>query len=194
MGKLLAKKAIHKMLENVGSGGKPMAMSKALAAVGYSPNYSKNPQAFLRTKSAQELLQEYLPDELIAQRHAELLDAGEVQHYLFPSIKEERKNSKGKKRGTEVKKNELTNDEIKIIVESVPGCRLIYVKRDWSGAWAFYSAPNTRSRKDAIDMAYKRKGDYAAEKVELTKRKYQDLSNADLVALENKLKNFLLKK
>lgn len=207
MGKILAKKAILKMAENVGNGGKPMAMSKALAAVGYSPSYSDNPQRFLRTKTAQELLEEYLPDELIAKRHSELLDAGEIQHYLFPSIKEtvveEEKEPqpnggalkrKKKKPAKHIKKMELTNEEIKMIVESVPGCRLIYVKRDWTGAWAFFSSPNTRSRKDAIDMAYKRKGDYAAEKVELTKRKYQDLSNAELMALEAKLKGFLLKK
>lgn len=179
------------MVEN---GGKPMATSKALEAVGYSPAYAKNPQKFLKTKTATELLEEYLPDELIAARHQELLNASDIQHYCFPKLSDDK--IKGKKKGekTTIKKNELTNEEIRIIVESVPGCRLIYVKRDFMGAWAFYQVPDCRSRKDAIDMAYKRKGDYAPDKIELTKRKYQDLSNAELAALETKLKNHLLKR
>jgi len=43
-------------------------------------------------------------------------------------------------------------------------------------------------------MAYKLKGSYAPEQISLTKRKYADLSNEELVALKTKLKNALLKK
>ena len=188
--------AISKMVENGGKGNKPMAMSKALEAVGYSPTYAHNPQKFLKTKVAKDLLQEYLPDELIAQKHRELLEAAEIQHYYFPKIypaHNDKESKKGKSK-TKVGSKELTNTEIKAIVESVAGCHLIYIKRDRFGAYAYFQAPDTRSQKEAIDMAYKRKGDYAAEKVELTKRKYQDLSNADLLALEIKLKKFLTKK
>jgi cell division protein FtsI/penicillin-binding protein 2 len=184
MSRIKAKLVYKKICENQ---GKPMAVSKAMEAVGYSPSYCHNPQEFLGTKTAQELEKKYLPDELLARKHSELLEAGSIQHYNFPSIG----NAKRGKRG---KKQELNNDEIKTIVESVVGCRLIYVKRDWQGAWAYYQAPDHKSRKDAIDMAYKRKGNYAPEQIELTKRKYQDLSNAELVALEKKLKDFLLKK
>ena len=188
MSKIRAKSAIVKLAEN---GGK--SMSAAMRAVGYSPEYARQPQKFLKTKTAQELLEEYLPDELIAKRHSELLDAADIQHYCFPKLGENRvKGKKGEK--SKVEKQELTNEEIKEIVESVPGCRLIYVKRDFMGAWAFYQVPDTKSRKDAIDMAYKRKGDYAPDKIELTKRKYQDLTNAELAALETKLKNHLLKR
>jgi hypothetical protein len=183
MSKLRAKMAIQKMVEK---GGKPMPMSKALIAVGYSPAYAHNPQKFANSKTAQQLMDQYLPDELIAKTHQELLTAGTIQHYCFPKLSDHAKKSDFK--------GELTNDEIKKIVESVPGCRLIYVKRDFMGAWAFYEAPDTKSRRDAVDMAYKRKGDYAAEKIELTKRKYQDLSNKELAEREALLKKFLLKK
>lgn len=203
MGKILAKKVIIKMGEN---GSK--SISAAMRAVGYSPAYSRHPEKFMRTKTAQELLREYLPAELVAKRHSELLDSSEIQHYFFPKIKEQvveedlepQPNGGKLKRKTKkparksIKEKELTNEEIKEIVESVPGCRLIYVKRGWDGTWAFFQSPNAKSRKDAIDMSYKLYGSYAAEKVELTKRKYQDLSNADLVALELKLKKTLLKK
>ncbi len=181
MSKIRAKMAMKKMVENGGN------VSKALKAVGYSPAYAKNPQKFTNTKTAKELMDEYLPDELVAKIHKELLTAGEIQHYCFPNL------SKGGKKNAGGS-GELTNDEIKQIVESVPGCRLIYVKRDSFGAWAFFESPDTKSRKEAIDMIYKLRGSYSAEKIELTKRKYQDLSNADLMALQKKLSNHLLKK
>lgn len=173
----MAKEAISKMVENGGKGKKRMPASKALDAVGYSPAYAKNPKKFFNTKTVKELLKEYLPDELLAIRHAELLDAAEIQHYVFPKIK----SGKGKRDIT------LTNAEIKTIVESVPGCRLIYIKRDFMGAWAYFQAPDTKSRKDAIDMAYKRKGDYAAETLNIVQRKYQNYSNAELMALKKAL-------
>lgn len=174
------------MLKIVENRGK--SLSKAMVDAGYSPAYAHNPQQFLRTKAAQELEKEYLPDELIAQRHNELLNAGLIQHYIFPKLHDTASKKKG------VAKNELTNEEIKTIVENVPGCRLIYVKRDYLGATAYFQAPDSKSRKDAVDMAYKLKGNYSPEKIQLTKRKYQDLSNAELMALQTKLKNFLLKK
>lgn len=188
MSKIRAKKVYKEIL---GNRGKALPMSKAMIAAGYSPSYAKNPKQFMNTKSAQELEQKYLPDELIAERHHELLNAADIQHYNFPRLHYTKTKQRGK---TKIDKNELTNEEIKEIVESVPGCRLIYVKRDWLGAWAFYQVPDHRSREKAIDMAYKRKGDYAPDKIQLVKRKYQDLSNAELAKLERTLKDFLLKR
>ena len=175
--------ALKKIVENRGN------VSKALREVGYSTNYSKNPDQFTKTKTFQALIDEYLPDELITKTHRELMTAGEIQHYCFPKLKEINKNKKSNKQ-----EGELTNDEIRAIVESVPGCRLIYVKRDFMGAWAFFEAPDTKSRKDAVDMAYKLRGSYSAEKIELTKRKFQDLSDEELMAREKAMKQFLLKK
>jgi hypothetical protein len=162
---------------------------------GLSDAYSKNPKQFLNTKTAQELMEEYLPDEMIAQRHNELANAGAISHYTFPAIIRERVvDNPNKKVGGKIKAKKpeaecITDEEIKSVVESVPGCKLIYIKYDTfqGGKTAYYQAPDSRSRKDAIDMVYKLKGAYAAEKIELTKRKYQDLSNAELAALEKKL-------
>lgn len=54
--------------------------------------------------------------------------------------------------------------------------------------------PDNDARLKALDLAYKLKGKYAPEQIELTKRKYQDLSNKELLELQTKLKNYLLKK
>jgi hypothetical protein len=194
MSKEKAKQVVKKTLENIGKPGKRAgSISAAMRSVGYSYSYSKNPQAFTATKTYQECVKEYLPDELITKRHNELANASEINHYIFPNLSD-RPVKKGKHVGIKIQKNELTNGEIKEIVESVPGCRLIYVKRDWVGAIAFYSQPDSKSRKDAIDMAYKLKGYYAPEKIQLVRRKYQDLTDKDLAELEKTLKKFLLKK
>ena len=193
MSKIRAKKAISKIVENRGN------VSKSLREAGYSPSYAKNPKQFLSTKDAQELMEEYLPDEMIAQRHSELANAGQIAHYTFPAMIREKvvKDKTGKKVNAKTAIGECLSDkEIKEIVEGVYGCKLIYIKYDSysGGKVAYYQAPDNRSRKDAIDMAYKLKGKYAPEQVELTKRKYQDLSNSELIALKKKLQNHLLKK
>lgn len=54
--------------------------------------------------------------------------------------------------------------------------------------------PDNDARLRAVDYGYKIRGKYAPEQIELTKRKYQDLSNVDLMALQSKLKSFLTKK
>ncbi len=51
-----------------------------------------------------------------------------------------------------------------------------------------------RARDAGLEKAYKIRGKYVPEQIEITKRKYQDLSNAELVALKKKLTDFLLKK
>lgn len=187
MSKLRAKRVI---IEMVGNGGK--SMSQAMIAVGYSPAYAHNPKKLLNTKAWKELVEERLPDDLITLRHNELLNADEIQHYIFPKLADKiEAEGKGKKKTVAITKQELSNEEIKMIVESVAGCRLIYIRRDFMGAWAFYSAPDNKSRKDALDMIYKLKGRYAPEQFELIKRKYQNLSNAELMEKLQKLKDFL---
>jgi hypothetical protein len=159
--------------------GTPTSSRRAMKAAGYSENYARNPQRFLRTKTAQELMDEYLPSDLIAKTHNELLTAGVLDSFSFPFVKG------GKP---------VSDETIKSIIENIPGCQLIYVKRDKFSVMAYFMKPDGRIRKEAIDMAYKRKGEYAPDKIELTKRKYQDLSNAELMALDKKLTDHLLKK
>ena len=52
---------------------------------------------------------------------------------------------------------------------------------------------DNRSRIKALDLAYRCKGKYAPTQVEITKRKYQALSDADLLEKEKSLKKFLFK-
>jgi hypothetical protein len=61
------KKVITEMLENGRS------VSAAMKEAGYSEAYSKHPEKLRRTKNFQDLLEEHLPDELLVERHHELV-------------------------------------------------------------------------------------------------------------------------
>lgn len=70
---LKQRKVAKAIIENHGT-----SVSKAMRDAGYSDAYASNPQELIRTKSFQELLDEYLPDEKLAQVHAELIDNEEA--------------------------------------------------------------------------------------------------------------------
>lgn len=66
-------KVVKKILENTG-----MSVSKAMAESGYPPATAKNPQQLTNSKGWKELMKEYLPDDLLAQKHQELLNKTEI--------------------------------------------------------------------------------------------------------------------
>lgn len=67
----------HKLLKKkiAENGGR---LGKALKDLGYSENYQKSPDKFRKTKSWQELMNQDLPDDLLAKKHRELLNKKEV--------------------------------------------------------------------------------------------------------------------
>jgi len=178
------KKLIKKIIAiSKKNNGKLPSMKTLMEAVDYSKGYAHNPHLLKGTETWNELMGMFLPKSKLAMRHEELVDFASIEHYIFPKT--------GKGKNTKY----LSDEEIKEIVESVPGCKLIYIKPDfYTGKVAFFQAPDGRIRKDAVDMAYKLYGAYAPEQIALVKRKYQDLSNKDLAEFEKTLMDFLLKK
>ena len=67
------RKAAEHLMENPGSVG------AALRAAGYSEATVKNPHEVTRSKSWQELMDEFLPESLLAQKHNELLHSDNSQ-------------------------------------------------------------------------------------------------------------------
>lgn len=177
--------------------GRRKSQDKIAVEGGYSESYAKTGR-FKKTEVWGELMKEYLPNSKLAKLHGDLLESSHIQHYIFPKIRDDvpveeettdetetKKKKKGKKK-TRVK-DTLTKKEIKEIVESVPGCKLIYVKDDkYTGKIAFFQAPDSKSRSNALDMAYKVRGNYMAEK-ENNNDPLDDLSNAQLAELEKNL-------
>lgn len=64
------KKVFEKVLENHGKD-----IGKAMIEEGYSPNTAKTPQNITETKSWEALMDEYIPESLIAETHKEAFSA-----------------------------------------------------------------------------------------------------------------------
>ena len=137
---LRARRAVEILVEN---GGK--SVSGAMRKAGYSAKTAKVPSKLTGSKSFQQLLDEYLPQDKIAAAHAALVEAEDV---VF-----------------------------------IPRGKNIIEKR----------RPDNAARNKAVEMAYKLRGNFAPEQIELTKRKYQNLSNSELAALIKQAKEVLLK-
>ena len=116
---------------------------------GYSPATAKNPDKLTDSLGWQALMDKYLPDDLLAKKHNELLNKKEV-----------------------IVKNNNATKEIEVIR---------------TGEVDPYSVKN------GLDLAYKLKGRFAPEQVELTKRKYQGLSNRELAEVIAKMKGYFSK-
>jgi len=165
-----------KMLENAKLKTGKKSMGKIMEEAGYKRGYAKNPQDITKTKVWDKVLTTILSDERLGKVHDGLLNAGTIMHYEFPDPENKPSMSKEKKK----EKKPITDEEIKEIIESVPGCKLIYIKRGrWTDPVAYFRAPDERVVKDALEMAYKLKGKFAPEKVEITDPNAKSLADID---------------
>ncbi len=55
-----------------------MPMGKVMLAAGYSKETSEKPQNLTESKGWQELMAEYLPDKLLAEKHKEILNSPRI--------------------------------------------------------------------------------------------------------------------
>lgn len=173
--KILAKK----VLENIGKQKGRKSLSRAMREAGYSETYSNNPQVLENTKSFQELLTQYLPDSLLMESHQKLFKASKLTEYEFdPGVSEK---------------------EVKKIVNVEWNCRLVkIVNKMWGdnlhSRIAYFFIPDNRAVKDALDMGYKLKGSYAAQKIEV-KDPLAEMPDDELeAAIEEEEKNNRIKK
>lgn len=151
------------LLENKGK--KPMG--KVLREVGYSDSYADNPQLFMATQAYTEvLIKAGMTPEYLAQKHLELANAAEISKYTFPT--------------------KLSDQVITQTIESVPGCRVIHIQKDKFGKICLFQAPDHKSRKDALDMAYKNFGNYKPEKIEISDP-LRKMTDEELMAEKKKL-------
>lgn len=73
MATLKQKRLAKKLLENNGK-----SVSRAMREVGYARSTSKNPKFVVESKGWQELMEEFLPDKLLAQKHKDLLTVPKI--------------------------------------------------------------------------------------------------------------------
>lgn len=135
----IKQKAVAKRItENHGN------ISKTMREVGYSKNTAKKPSNLTDSKGWEELMEEYLPDKDLAEKHQELLGATRLEHMVFP------KNVKDK--------------IIKELLESV-NCNVRKIQHGDQANHVWFWAKDNIALKSGLEMAYKLKGKYAPEKI-----------------------------
>lgn len=159
-----------KVLEKVGKG---FPVSRAMREAGYSESYAKNPQRVRKTKTFQEIFNEYVPDSLISKATKQLVKDREAFTYTFPaSFTEEEVHDAMKKKG--IRKNQYfckLAKEIKVIRDKV--VEVEYWRVDGS-------KPSGLVIPKGLDIAMRGKGYYAPEKIAFTTTEGKDLSDEDL--------------
>lgn len=137
--KIRIKKVFDKVVE------KGIAVSKAMVEEGYSVETAKAPTKLTKTKSWKQLLDKHLPDELLAQKHKELLEQKELAYFVF---------SRDRK-----------DEEIEGHMEA-NGLDLIVIRQTDKGKMAFYSIDNSVAKKNGLELAYRLKNKFPKEQPE----------------------------
>lgn len=125
------KKAFNKIIENRGN------ISRGMIEVGYSKNSAKNPRNLTKSKGWKELIDTLLSDELLANKHKELLEATGIEHMVFPLG--------------------VTDKQIVSLLREANCMAKRFMHSDTqTHIWFFM--PDNNARKAAIELAYKIKG------------------------------------
>ena len=118
----------HKMVldnlsKKIGKDGKN-TFTQAMIDAGYSKTYAESGE-IKKKKTWQQLMEIYLPDDLLAEKHYQLLHAKELDYFVFPkSMKDEEIEERMAEAGT----------------------KLIVVRNSDKGKMAFYAKPNSRHK------------------------------------------------
>lgn len=143
----------QKILDNLAENGG--SMRKAITAAGYSQEMADNPTRITDSKTWGEVLEQALPDSRLTETHDALLKASRLDHMVFGLGP--KKNS-DKKEGEDV----LSDEDIGSMLEEV-NCTLRRIVHGETARHVYFWSNDNRSRKDALDMAYKLKGRYGDE-------------------------------
>lgn len=159
-------KVLKKLAVNSGS------QKQAMLDAGYSLNYAKSPDKIKKTRKWKEIMDDYLGEDEVAAVHKELLKASKLEQGMFPL--------------------DVDDDLIRLLITEV-GCLVMKILIIKGNKYVWYRAPDGVARKAAVDMVYKLRGKYAAEKFEEV-NPLKKLSNAELAERRRMLINFLTKK
>lgn len=153
--------AAKKITENLRKPkGKRKTLQKIMIESGYSENTSKRPTDLTKSKSFIELLDEMIPNDMVVETQKILLKAVKIETFKFPIY--------------------LTDEEIKEAVEDVEGHRLrkVYRNEQKGVATAIVWVRDGIINDKALDKVYKLRGQYAAEKHEVS-------GNIDVIEINN---------
>lgn len=125
------------LLENTGK-----SVSKAMLDAGFAPSSAKNPQQLTRSKGWQKLLQSYLPDKKLIEKHKKLLDLQVIGQFVFSGF--------------------IGADEAGSMISQIAQGNVISIGRSFDKKGettiVYFSAPDSRTQIEALKLAYKLKG------------------------------------
>lgn len=165
------KAVLDNLTKKVGKDGKRATMVQAMIDAGYSRSYAESSNIKTK-KSWAQLMEEYLPDTLLADTHHELMKASKLDYMLFSS--------------------EISDEDIYTLLQS-KGIVPKKIIHGVAGTHVWFFLPDNKIRKDAIELGYKVKGKMAAEKIEVTNGLHT-VSDEELAAIIKKESNKLAKK
>ncbi len=168
------RKAIDIVMENRGK-----SISGAMREAGYPEITAKNPKNLTESKAWQEIMEESLSFDDLAQKHRELLNSTKIEHMVFPlgpkgeddvnlsgarpDDKPEDPNQSADDKRLKAERTTLTDKEIIAMLAEV-NCKVRRIVHGETARHVYYWAADNKARKDALDMAYKIRGTYAPEK------------------------------
>lgn len=161
------RKAVKNTLENIRS-DKPKPMGVILQESGYSLAVSTVPSLVTESKGFKELFLQGITDLELVNKHKELLNATRLDHMTFPlgpreELIDEDDGILEDDDEVGAEHTTLTDEEIKEMLQSV-NCTVRRIVHGKSARHVYFWSIDNRALKDGLDLAYKIKGTYAAEK------------------------------
>jgi hypothetical protein len=156
--KTIQKMKYKRVIDGLSKGEK---LGEAVKSAGYSDSTAKKPSKITKKQTFQELLDDILPQEFVVDQHKRLYSEHRHLDQIRLDTLDDEKIAQAREgyENTSVIKNEEEGYTI-IIINEV----------------------DRQARKDAIELAYKLRGSFAPDKIEV-KRELQDYSDEELMAL-----------
>lgn len=163
-----ARAVAAKIVENPG-----LSVSAAARAVGLPESIATHPAQITNTPEWNNLIDEYLPRGELLETHRGLLKASRIDHMIFadgPKSEEDcaafivNRNAKLKPEDHPYTRDDvLTDDDIRAMLAE-KNCTVRRISRTENSRHVYFFSPDNKARKEALEMAYKLRGDFAGDK------------------------------
>jgi len=154
----------------------PLPTGQVLQSVGYGTGIQHQPGRVIESDGFQTLLEQYLPDNLIAMAHVELLNATRMDHMVFPlgpkdeddinfsgaRVKSKEDVDEAEMPEEHKERTTLTDKEIIGMLAEV-NCKVRRIVHGETARHVYFWSADNMARDKALDKAYKLRGRYKAE-------------------------------
>ena len=149
-------------------------MGQVLASVGYGIGVQNQPGRITETEGFKALLEQYLPEDMLAKKHVQLLNATRMDHMVFPlgPKDEDDINFSGARVSNHEEEDEereefkerttLTDQEIIAMLAEV-NCKVRRIVHGNTARHVYFWSADNIARDKALDKAYKLRKRYGEE-------------------------------